>query len=247
MGTVIAILGLLVSVATAVVGYRQGHRAERAQRLREEREEQARRRREEQAERADRIRQASWISSYVHADGRRVTVFNGSSQPISDLRVSTGDELLWPDGVRLLAPGGFSEFVLFSAGAGHGLDPASLSVEFTDVAGRAWRRTAGGKLHERLSPQGAPPQWGPAITPLVEPFQSPRPDAGRTYTGGGPVPPPPAAQRPTGPPSGQLSPAPPPAGAAGGRRRAAVSWRSLFVLGCLGAAAALAYLVARLV
>lgn len=259
IGTVIAILGLVVSVTTAVVGYRHGRHAERAQQMRDEREEQARRRREEQAERTERIQQASWISSYVEADGSRVTVYNGSSQPVSDVHVLVGDDVHRPDGTGLLMPGGYSTFVLFSEGTGHELDLAGLAVEFTDVAGRAWRRTAAGKLHEQISPEGAPPLWGPPMVPLVEPYRSPGPEAGRAGTGGGPVLPPSEARQPTGPPSGPLSgpaarPSPvPDAGApgayggAGRRRRGLSSWRLLFVLGCLGAAAALAYLVARLV
>ncbi|MGW2020335.1 hypothetical protein [Streptomyces sp. NPDC001927] len=249
IGTVIAILGLVVSVATAVVGYRHGHRTERAQRMRDEREERTRRRREEEAARTERIRQASWISNYVEADGDRVTVCNGSSQPVGDVRVLAGEVVLRPDRVRLLMPGGCSTFALLLEGTGRELDPAGMAVEFTDVAGRAWRRTADGRLRERISPEGDPPLWGPPIVPLVEPYRNPLPGAGRSHTGGG------AVLRPEGPPSGPLSPpaqpppgpAPAPAGGGNTHGQGGISWRSVFVLGCLGAAAALAYLIARLV
>ncbi|MFE5480977.1 hypothetical protein [Streptomyces sp. NPDC056527] len=255
----IAILGLVVSVATAVVGYRHGHDAKRAQQMRDEREEQTRRQREEQTERTERIRQASWISSYVEAGGSRVTVYNGSSQPVIGVRVLAGDDVLRPGRVGLLMPGGSSTFVVSSEVGVRELDPAGLAVEFTDVAGRTWRRTAEGKLHERVSPEGAPSLWGPPMVPLVEPYRSPSTQGERGDTRGGSVLPPPNADRPTGPPSGPLSgSAPPspvpgvespaPAGGQGGPRgRGAFSWRSLFLIGCLGAAAALAYLIARLV
>ncbi|MFI8522423.1 hypothetical protein ACIGEZ_32165 [Streptomyces sp. NPDC085481] len=257
IGTVIAILGLLVSVATAVVGYRHEQRAERAQQMRDEREEKDRKRREEHADRTERIRQASWISVHVEAGGRRARVYNGSSQPASDVRVLADDASLKPDGARLLMPGGFLTFVHDSEDPGSELDPAQMAVEFTDVAGRTWRRTAAGTLRERISPYGARPQWGTPVTPLVEPYRGPRTDTGSTGVGSDRPFEPSEARRPQGPPSGPLSggSARPPAQAAPEdirvprvpvlRARGTFSW--LFVLGCLGAAAALAYLIAQVV
>ncbi|MER8046712.1 hypothetical protein [Streptomyces sp. NPDC094032] len=249
IGTVIALLGLLVSVTTGFVAYRHGHRAERAEQERDEREEQDRRRREEQEERAERIRQASWISVSVEGDGRRVTVRNSSSQPVGDVRVLAEDEPLRPGGVRLLVSGAVAAFAPGSDGVD--LDPARLAVEFTDVAGRVWRRTAEGRLHERLSPEGAPPHWGPPIAPLVEPYRG----SGQESVGGdtdeGPVARHSETRRPTGPPTGPLDAVPPPpfpdASAPAGAGSGALPWRALFLLGCLGAAAALAYLIARIV
>ncbi|MFI1657014.1 hypothetical protein ACH4ZU_19215 [Streptomyces sp. NPDC020472] len=251
IGTLIALLGLVVSVATAVVGYRHGHRAERAQQIRDEREEQSRRQREEEAERAARIRQASWISVHPEAGGRGVAVYNGSSQPVSDLRVLVDGDVLRPDRVRLLTPGEYARFVPSADATGRDLDPAAMAAEFTDVAGRTWRRTAEGTLYERVSPEGAPPRWGPPTAPLVEPYRSPHTESRREDTGAGHGIP--ETERPAGPPSGPLggstSPVPPPSAprAGGGGRGRGGSWSPLFVLGCLGAVAALAYLVARLV
>ncbi|MGW8761431.1 hypothetical protein ACWGN5_02895 [Streptomyces sp. NPDC055815] len=255
IGTLIALLGLVVSVATAIVGYRHGRRAESAQQIRDEREERSRRQREEEAERTERIRQASWISVYADAGGRGVTVYNGSSQPVSDVRVLVGGDVLRPGRVRLLVPGRRATFVPGPDATGLDLDPSGMAVEFTDVAGRAWLRSAEGRLFERVSPDGAPPRWGPPMTPLVEPYRGPRPETERRDTGVGHRRP--ESVGPTGPPSGPLGgsvhpeprPSAPEAGdaAGGGSRRRGGSRNPLFVLGVLGAAAALAYLVARLV
>ncbi|MEV4428231.1 hypothetical protein ACN9M0_04615 [Streptomyces sp. R-07] len=251
IGTLIALLGLVVSVATAIVGYQHGHRAERAQQIRDEREERSRRQREEEAERTARIRQASWISVHAEPGGHGVTVYNGSSQPVSDVRVLAGGDVLRPDRVRLLAPGAYAAFLPSPDATGRDLDPPGTAVEFTDVAGRAWRRTVEGTLYERVSPDGAPPRWGPPLTPLVEQYRRPRSESRRQDTRAGEAVP--ETGGPAGPPSGPLSgsapPAPPPSApkAGGGSRGRGGSLSPLFVLGCLGAAAALAYLVARLV
>ncbi|MFE9740898.1 hypothetical protein [Streptomyces sp. NPDC006477] len=256
MGSVIAILGLLVSVATAIVSYRHGRRAESDQRSRDERDAEARRRQEEQAEQRERIRQASWISSHVAADGRHVVVYNGSSQPVSRLRVLISEAPLGPVGGRTLVPGSATTFEVPPDGAAGGLDEELLAVEFTDVALRTWRRTAEG-LRERMSGEGGPPQWGPAVTPLVEPFQGGPTRGGGSATGAGPI--------PEGPPSGPLGPPPPgpwsaepyprespepypseaPAGGSVRGRQRPLS-NPLFVLGCLGALAALTYLLVQL-
>ncbi|MFD0369705.1 hypothetical protein [Streptomyces sp. NPDC127114] len=254
IGTVIAILGLFVSVATAVVGYRHGQRAERAQQRRDEREAADRRRLQEEADRTERIRQASWISTLIEADGLHVEVYNGSSQPVSNVHVLAGDTPLQPHvdrrqdlvlGVtptsrRLLTPGRSLFFVRDPQDSTSELDLARVTVEFRDVAGRVWQRTAAGALRERISPDDAPPEWSTTMAPLVEPYREPSPEGGRYFDG---------------PPSGPLGgasqpPLPPPPYGSGVSRAASLRSRRafscLFVLGCLGAAAALAYLISQL-
>ncbi|MFD5323583.1 hypothetical protein [Streptomyces sp. NPDC127092] len=254
IGTVIAILGLFVSVATAVVGYRHGQRAERAQQRRDEREAADRRRLQEEADRTERIRQASWISTFIGADGPHVRVHNGSSQPVSNVHVMAGDTPLQPHDPlqnppldvtptsrRLLMPGRSLFFLPDPRDSTGELDLARVTVEFMDVAGRVWQRTATGALRERISPDDAPPQWSSTMAPLVEPYREPSP----------------GTRHLEGPPSGPLGgasqppvPPPPPAHDSGVSHAASLRSRRafscLFVLGCLGAAAALAYLISQL-
>ncbi|MFG3609313.1 hypothetical protein [Streptomyces sp. NPDC047928] len=255
MGSVIAVLGLLVSVATAIAGYRHGRRVEEAQRLRDEREREERGRRAEEAARVERRRQASWIQAYAEAGGRRYTVHNGSSQPITDVRVgAVGGPLLSPDDGQLLLPGRAVTVPAPTDEAGRAVAERNLFVVFTDVTGRTWRRSALGYLQERVSAPDGPPAWGPSMPPLIERFQ------------------PPPAPPPTGPPEGPPTvrhtdrpslgqaerppgrPTRPPVFPADSRpgagsvlrSRPAIGWRALFVLGCLGAAAAVSYLLAQL-
>jgi hypothetical protein len=228
LGNTIAILGLLVSMVAAFMSVRHNNRAERVQRLRDERDERERRRRVQEDERREHLQQASRISSSVEYDRHIafVSVTNGSSQPIRNVSVILGDTPVQPAEVRRQSPGASRRFYLPTEFEG---DETCLLLEFTDVAGRIWRRTYSGMLMERVSEPDAPVAWGPLVEPLVESFNQ---VYGFEETEINPPPPPSVESRPPMPPVGQAA-------------QPSFWWHILLVLSCVGAVAATSYLLAQ--
>lgn len=114
--------------------------------------------RERDAERQDATLHASMLRMAVGKQPSRLglsvalwwfTVTNDSTQPFTSVALRYGDQMLAPAALNgLLGPGASVTKVL--PVNGEAPDPARCVVEFTDVAGRFWRRLASGDLHRGL-------------------------------------------------------------------------------------------------
>ncbi|MEU1519257.1 hypothetical protein ABZ490_45195 [Streptomyces sp. NPDC005811] len=124
--------------------------------------------RERETERQDATLHASMLRVAVGKQPSRLglsvalwwlTVTNDSTQPFTGVALRYGDQALAPAELNgLLGPGACVTKAL--PVNGEEPDPARCFVEFTDVAGRPWRRFASGDLHRgHLGPLDGEVRW----------------------------------------------------------------------------------------
>ncbi|WP_043668296.1 hypothetical protein [Streptomyces xylophagus] len=152
------IIGAVISLGGLVLAYVQ-HRHQRWQARELAVRETALRARELDSERRDATLHASMLRVVVgkqpspldpSVTGWELTATNDSMQPFTGVVLCYGDQALAPAALNgLLSPGAsVTEALPVNR---EEPDPVLCVVEFTDVAGRLWRRLATGDLHRGLS------------------------------------------------------------------------------------------------
>jgi hypothetical protein len=155
---VFGIIGAVVGLGGLVLTY-VGHRHQRRQARELDAREAALRARERDSERREATLHASMLRVEVSQRAStldaavtlwRLTVTNASTQPFTGVSLLYGDQPLTTPALNGLLNPGDSTGDALPVGDGEP-DPARCVVEFTDVAGRLWRRLATGDLHRGLS------------------------------------------------------------------------------------------------
>ncbi|MGV9243587.1 hypothetical protein [Streptomyces sp. NPDC003710] len=151
---VFGIIGAVVGLGGLVLTY-VGHRHQRQQARELDVREAALRARERDSERREATLHASMLRVEVSQRAStldaavtlwRLTVTNASTQPFTGVSLLYGDQPLSPPGLNGLLNPGDSTGDTLPVGDGEP-DPARCVAEYTDVAGRLWRRWATGDLH----------------------------------------------------------------------------------------------------